>query len=126
RESSERSLCVAAQPGAPLASWTAAAALRCHRARGPRLVPQPEVLVTDAFEQKRLRLRALRSVCAPVGLDGAEPASDELLACYDAAQAPGEPAFRAPGVIALATGVAAEEVTLRNGQRTVCVPAELR
>lgn len=59
-------------------------------------------------------------------LDGEAPAGDELLACYNVAQAPGQREFRLPGTIALECELASQTLTVRSAQRTLCVPTERR
>lgn len=128
--SSERTLCVPA--GAALASRADDAVdpldrLRCRRVRSKRLAPAPEFVLGDAFETKRMRVRSIRSLCTPVALGGDEaPASDDLLACYNVAQVPGQRGFRPPGVIEVESELASQTLTLRNAQRTLCVPTERR
>lgn len=128
--SSERTLCVPA--GAALAGRADQAAdglerLRCRRVRSQRLVPVPELLLGDAFATRRMRVRSIRSLCAPVALGGgASPARDDLLACYEVAQAPGQGGFRSPGEVVIESELASHRLTVRNAQRTLCVPTERR
>jgi hypothetical protein len=140
-ESSDRTLCVAAE--AHLAGTQADEAgerqsLRCRRARSVprlRLDPAPELELADELETKRMRVRQLHALCTPVAQDGqdgqdgeggeeiADPAA--ALACYQVAQTPRQPAFRPPGTIELASALGTQSVIVRNGQRMLCVPTRI-
>ena len=129
-ESTERTLCV---PGRVLRPETASGAVstaeartgrvRCRRARAARIRPAPEIVLGDAFGTTHVRVRALRSVCVPVALDGDPSDASGLLACYDVARAPGQGGFRSRAPIVLDDELASETLGVLNGQRTLCVPA---
>lgn len=126
--SRDRTLCVAAE--AHLTSEPAAEALdvqsfRCRRAKSldGALSPAPEIVLDDEIESKRMRVKKLRQVCAPVGVDGAEISDPETyLACYVVGQAPRQGAFRAPGTIELESELRDLTVTARGAGRMLCVP----
>jgi hypothetical protein len=101
---------------------------RCRRVKrvGRATSPAPEVDVADEFETKRMRVRAITSLCSPVGVDGAEIADAEThLACYRLAQAPRQGKFRAPGTIDLSNELGEQKVGVRAGQRRLCVPTRI-
>lgn len=131
-ESTDRTLCIAAE--AHLEGTAADEAgdrqsLRCRRVRGvprPGLRPVPELEIADELQTRRMRVRRIESLCTPVAVGG-DPIVDPqaALACYAVSQAPGQPAFRPPGTIELSSEVGAQSVTARNGQRMVCVPTRV-
>lgn len=130
-ESTERALCVPARGlrpesaiGAVPTQEESIGRVRCRRARTARMRPAPEIVLGDAFGTTRMRVRALRSVCAPVALDGDPSDASGLRACYDVARAPVQGGYRSREPIELEDELATETLAVRNGQRTVCVPAQ--
>ncbi len=103
--------------------------LRCRNVQplSPRrLSPTPEVLVHDEFEEKRMRVRALRQLCLPASVDGSEVDDPSgALACYELQQVPGQPAFKPPGTVLSTNDLASQIVIVRNAQRRLCVPTTL-
>jgi hypothetical protein len=128
--SNERTLCVPAE--AHLAAARAAEqteelqSFRCRRVRGvpsAALRPAPEVELEDELEAKHMRVRRIHSLCAPVARGDDEVRDPSAyLACYQLAQVPGQPAFRPPGTIELASEIGEQSVIVRNAQRMLCVP----
>jgi hypothetical protein len=101
---------------------------RCRKVKrlGRAPTPAPEIEVVDEFETKRMRVRAITSFCSPVGVDGSEVVDPEThLACYRLAQAPRQGRFVAPGRVDLSSAFGDQKVTVRAGQRRICVPTRI-
>jgi hypothetical protein len=131
--SGDRTLCLPAHLGvapsaAPLARL-GRGPFRCRPvvALDPRrLTPAPELLLEDAFEAKRMHVRALRQLCAPVVISGTEaPPPSAWIACYAVSQLAGEPAFVPPRDVPAASDLASQTLVVRNAERRLCVPTEV-
>jgi hypothetical protein len=127
-ESSERLLC---EPSLTNDAGTLdqAGRYRCLRARlaRPSLpLVGPDLTIVDRIETKRMRVRSLRNICLPVTKDGEPPRDDAtVLACYNLSQRVGQRPFlpSASARLDVRSELGASRLALRNGQRTLCVPA---
>lgn len=132
--SNDRTLCVPAEAhlegDEPAEASFDGESFRCRRVKSlapKRLTPAPHLVLADELESKLMRVRALDSLCTPVGVDSEEiPSSRSSLACYTLSQAPGQQAFRPPGTIELTSELGEQTLTVRNAQRMLCVPTERR
>lgn len=131
-KSKARTLCVPAAAHVEGAPDEAAnpdhARFRCRKVKrvGRAPSPAPEIDVVDEFETKRMRVRALLSLCTPVGIDGAEVVDPEThLACYRLAQAPRQGKFVSPGRIEASSELADQTLMVSGGKRRICVPTRI-
>lgn len=100
-------------------------AYRCSAAFATEGELDEQVLrVADPFDDRELRLGRLRSVCAPLRLDGTIGAAG-WLACYTTLPLLGPIGFASPSSLEVRSGFGMQTIAPLDADRRLCVPTEV-
>ncbi|MBY0276701.1 hypothetical protein K2Z84_15275 [Candidatus Binatia bacterium] len=100
-------------------------AYRCSAAFATEGGLDDEVLrIVDPFDDRELRLGSLRSVCAPLRVDGTRAAAG-WLACYTTLPVLGPIGFASPSSVDVLSGFGTQTIAPLDADRRLCVPTEV-